>query len=622
MRLPPRPDLVWKDDGTPVDPRVNDVYYSVEDGLAESRAVFLEGCGLPDRWQDRTSFTIAELGFGTGLNFLATWQAWRARQSKQGWLNFVSFEGYPLDADDVARALQPWPELTELAHKLSAKWPPRAKGVRQVLWPEERLSLTLHIGPIDETLPQSHFAADAWFLDGFSPAKNSAMWDDQLWPLIATRSAPGARAATFTVAGAVRRGLSGVGFQVEKKPGHGRKRERLEAEFLGAGAASPTSSSPLRVALIGAGIAGACLARALSQRGAVVHVFDQASGPAQGTSGNPMALVMPRLDAGDTAQARLLIDAYLSAQSFYSGLPGVIETETVHRPRDAKEGERFAKVLADPPLGLEQLEALSGGGLLHKKSLIIRPADLLPALLSDVEVTWNQSATIDADALTVNHVPFDAIILAAGWQLEALSPDLSITGRLGQIEWLETDIEAPPSALAQGHYAIAHGAMRLWGATFAGHPGGAPKISPAAQAENTHALQALNPYWQSEAKRKSVQSRAGVRATTADRLPLVGRMPDLTALFDDRQALERQQWKPALEAYAVPGLFVAGGFGSRGFTWAPWAARILTATLFDDPIPARLESLQAIVPNRQFLRKLKRAEPSKTPLFDAISRHI
>ena len=172
MRLPPRPDLIWKDDGTPVDPRVDDVYYSVEDGLAESRAVFLRGCDLPERWKDRPAYTIAELGFGTGLNFLATWQAWHASKPREGWLNFVSFEGYPLDVEDVERALRPWPELAELSNKLCANWPPRAKGVRQLIWPEERLSLSLHIGQIEETLPLSEFMADAWYLDGFSPAKN------------------------------------------------------------------------------------------------------------------------------------------------------------------------------------------------------------------------------------------------------------------------------------------------------------------------------------------------------------------------------------------------------------------------------------------------------------------
>ncbi len=606
MRLPPRPDLSWKEDGTPVDDRVGDVYYSIEDGLAESRAVFLKGCGLPDAWKDTSSFTIAELGFGTGLNFLATWQMWREHRASDGWLNFVSFEGFPLDKEDVARALMPWPELAELAEKLCDRWPVRAKGVQQIVWPEERLTLTLHTGLLEATLPQSQLMADAWYLDGFSPAKNEAMWATSIWPALAVRTKLGARVATFTVAGAVRRGLIDAGFEVEKKPGHGRKRERLEARApLTAAAPSRIATSP-SIAIIGAGIAGACLARRLRDRGARVTVFDAAEGPAQGTSGNPLALVMPRLDAADTVQARLLIDAYLSAQAFYRDRPGVSLAETHHFPRDETEARRFEKLLADPPLGLEQLEAIRNGGLLHKRSMILEPATLLPALLDGIEVKWGSVANIDPSTLSVNGSNYDAIILAGGWRMEELTGPLDLTGRLGQVEYYRSDVDAPPSALASGHYALAAGKHRLWGATFADHAGGAPQETSNAAAENRQALDKLSPFWRAEAVKANTRSRAGVRATTADRLPLIGALPDTDTLIRDRQILERQGWNTAFGDYAIEGIYLAGGYGSRGFTWAPWAAGILTAEIFQDPVPAQRDALRATVPNRQILRKLKR----------------
>lgn len=607
MRLPPRPDLIWKDDGTPVDPRVDDVYYSVADGLAESRAVFLAGCGLPQAWQVKEQYTIAELGFGTGLNFLAAWQMWRDHKSETGWLNFVSFEGFPLDREDVERALRPWPELRDLADNLCDRWPARAKGVRQIVWPEERVTLILHVGLIDETLPQSVFTADAWFLDGFSPAKNQAMWDEALWPLIAERSATGAKAATFTVAGAVRRGLSEAGFVVEKKPGHGRKRERLEAVYPG-GAETPSSDAadPQRVAIVGAGIAGACLAVSLQQRGAEVTVFDSAPGPAQGASGNPLALVMPRLDAGETVHARLVIDAYLNAQAFYTGRPGVSPTETVHRPRDEIEAARFKKVLSDPPLGLDQLEALQGGGLLHKGSLVIEPAKLLRALLQGINVRWAHAANLDPQTRTLNGEVFDQIVLANGWHMQRDLPDLNLDNRLGQVEWITSDVLAPASAIAGGPYAVASGNTRLWGATFEGHTGGPPQISEAASRANHEGLQTLAPYWWQQTKQYPIQSRAGVRASTADQVPLVGPWPDVAAMRKDRSVLERAGWRIAPDAYGLSRLHIVGGFGSRGFTWAPWAAAILTAQIFSDPLPARAEELSAIVPNRQILRSMKR----------------
>jgi tRNA 5-methylaminomethyl-2-thiouridine biosynthesis bifunctional protein len=127
MRLPPRPDLTWKEDGTPVDERVGDIYFSVEDGLSESRAVFLAGCGLPDAWQERAAYTIAELGFGTGLNFLATWHMWRKHRSQNAWLNYVSFEGYPLDREDAERAL----------NAVARRARPGAKALRAMACPRE-----------------------------------------------------------------------------------------------------------------------------------------------------------------------------------------------------------------------------------------------------------------------------------------------------------------------------------------------------------------------------------------------------------------------------------------------------------------------------------------------------
>lgn len=610
MRLPPRPDLTWKDDGTPVDQRVGDVYYSVEDGLAESRAVFLAGCGLPEAWDGLGDFTIAELGFGTGLNFLATWQMWRANRAKTGWLNFVSFEGYPLDSEDIARALQPWPELADLASRLIDQWPPRASGIHQITWPEERLTLTLHIGQIETVLPEAILCADAWFLDGFSPAKNEAMWGDWLWPELAKRSADQARVATFTVAGAVRRGLAEAGFNVEKKPGHGRKRQRLEAVFTAPEATVSVAlkSSP-RVAIIGAGIAGACAARVLHERGADITVFETANGPAEGTSGNPLALVMPRLDAGDTVQARLLIDAYLQAQTFYRDRPGCAPAETIHHPRNAAEQDRFQKLLSDPPLGLEQLEAIRNGGLLHKASQVIRPAHLLPALLEGLDVKWRTPAEIDLTARTVNGQMFDAIILASGWAMIETCPDLSLIGRLGQIEWVESATNVPASGLAAGHYAIASEELRVWGATYAPYPAGPAMTSESARMDNMTALETLSPYWQRDATRSATRSRAGIRATTADQMPLIGPMPEVDALRAARAQHERLGWHVAADAHAIPGIYVAAGYGSRGFTWAPWAAAILSAAIFQSPSPARQESLQAIAPNRQILRQLKRSKP-------------
>lgn len=606
-RLPPRPILSWKEDGTPVDERVGDVYFSRHNGLEEARTVFMKACGLPERWQGRGRFTIGELGFGTGLNFLAVWQAWRETRQRGQWLHFVTFEGYPLDAEDAAKALSAWPELTDLSGRLVAKWPERARGVQRLVWPDEGLTLTLHIGDIADMLPRSKLKADAWFLDGFSPAKNDSMWTETLWPLVHDRCAEAAELGTFTVAGAVRRGLSEAGFEVEKAPGFGFKRERLEVRFSGAekteadtyGLRSP-KTAPRKVRIIGAGIAGACAARILADRGVDVEVIDAAKAPASEASGNPMALVMPRLDAGDTVQARLLIDAYLAARAFYRGRPGVIDTQVTQRPKDAREAERFAKLLADPPLGLENLESIRAGGLLHKRALIVEPGKLIPSLLEDISVSYD--TRFDLEDLDEG-IP---TIFATGIGTGEFLPWLGLVGRMGQVEFVESSVETPPFALASGHYALANGTERLWGATFEAFEGGPPvETTRHARLENMEALEKLDPYWRQDAKSREIESRAGVRATTPDRLPLIGAVPDLNDALRIFDGVRHGQTAEA-DAPLVPGLCLSAGMGSRGFTWAPWAGEILAAQLLSEPAPASIDALRAVSPMRQILRDLKR----------------
>ncbi len=613
-RLLTQPEIDWKEDGTPVARAAGDVYFTAGDGLAETRAVFLAGCGLPEGWSGRESFTIAETGFGTGLNFLAAWDLWRqTRPSPTAFLHFVSYEGFPLAREDAARALSAWPELADLSDRLIAVWPGPVRGVRHFIWPDDGVTLTLHLADIADSFPDSVYHADAWFLDGFSPAKNEAMWADDLFKRVSERSVPGAPAATFTVAGAVRRGLADAGFSVAKAPGHGRKRERLEARLATPPAPEPDVfgfSRPLpranRVAILGAGIAGASAAHALKQLGAEPVIFDPADGPASGGSGNPMGLVMPRLDAGDTAQARLLVDAYLTARQTYRGRPGVTETDVRQVPKDDAETARFEKLLADPPLPLEDLEALAGGGLLHKRALIVEPAKLLPSLLAGVEHHYGARPDVDLAGRTVNGRAFDAIVLANGMAAGALLPWLGLEARMGQVDFTDGPADAPPFAMASGTYALALGTRRLWGATFDKvAPETTPFTSDAAREENLKGVEALSPYWIRDTRGTDIASRASLRATTADRLPLIGAAPDHDAFLETFAGMRKGRPADA-DAPLLDRVFVSSGFGARGFTWGPWAGSVLAARLCGAPAPASRSALEAVAPARLLLRALKR----------------
>jgi len=221
MTAPDAQDLRWEN-GVPVSGRFDDPYYSREDGLAETRHVFLEGCRVAERLRD--GFSIAELGFGTGLNFCATLAQWQAHGPAEGTCEYTAFEMYPMQAAELDRALAVWPELDAQRAALVAAWRPeggtmRIGGVR----------LTLVIGDARRTVPDWGGNADAWYLDGFAPSRNPQMWEPALLSAVAQASAPDAIAATYSVAGAVRRGLESAGFALERLPGYGRKREMLRA---------------------------------------------------------------------------------------------------------------------------------------------------------------------------------------------------------------------------------------------------------------------------------------------------------------------------------------------------------------------------------------------------------
>ena len=213
--------VLWHDDGPPVSSLYDDPYYSLHDGLAETRHVFLDGNDLPDRLCDQ--FCVAELGFGTGLNALATCAAWHAT-GRPGRVDFVSFEAHPMPIEDMRRALAHWTELAPFSEPLCNAW---GDGKRQILF--DRFSLHVIEGDATNTLPQWDGRADAWYLDGFSPAKNPALWTEDVLRAVAEHTKSGGTAATYSAAGHVRRALSEAGFTVTRTKGYAGKRHMTRA---------------------------------------------------------------------------------------------------------------------------------------------------------------------------------------------------------------------------------------------------------------------------------------------------------------------------------------------------------------------------------------------------------
>lgn len=594
------PRLTWSDDGAPRSGRFGDVYFSADDGLAESRAVFLAGCGLPDDWAGRRQFTVAELGFGTGLNILALLDLWRKERPPGARLNVFTIEGFPLSRDEAARALAAWPELAEIAEILLARWPRQTPGFHRIDLPEFSAVIDLAVGDAAWALSQWTGQADAWFLDGFSPALNPEMWSEAVFDGVAARSAPGARVATFTVAGAVRRGLAERGFQVDKRPGHGRKRERLEAVLPASNPAPdapPTASRAPSVAVIGAGIAGACIARALVTAGTCVTIIE-ANRPGAGGSGFPAALVTPRLDAGDAGIAGFHAQALARARDLYATIPDAILVDGVLQLEQAdRDAARHVKVAAqtlwspgamtvvDADTATSRLgETVSTGGLLMAEAAVIAPAILLKHLLHGVEMIAAQAASLEprpgggwrilASDGTVLHEA-DAVVITAGWGSAALSPELDLRPVRGQANWVEGVAGSTITSLgvAWGGYAAPTATGLLFGAT---HDRGdvETEVRPGDSERNLKTLAARLPVLAEAVATAPTHARAAIRATTRDRLPVCGAVADR------------------------PGLFVLSGLGSRGFCVAPLLGDHVAALVTGAPSPLPAAMAARLGPTR------------------------
>lgn len=548
--------LDWSQAGGPRAVDFGDVYFSVEDGLEEARAVFLQACDLPRAWRDRPVFTVGELGFGTGLNALALWQLWREAGNREGWLHFVSVEKHPLTLQDARRAFAAWPQLSELSRQLLAQWPGLLKGPHRLIFPRDRFSITVFHDEAEAALSQMQAGIDAWFLDGFAPACNGAMWSPDIFSHLARLSNPGARVGTFTVAGAVRRGLAEAGFDVAKLAGFGRKRERLEAVFPGDGPGATVKTG--NICILGAGIAGASLAHAFAMRGRSVRIIDP-KGVAGGASAAPAGLLTPRLEKADRPHVRATLAAFGFARRLYAERAAFHGSGVTRLLRNAAEQERFGAIAQLMGEGYEVEDdalAMSGAGWFD-------PAALVRDLISNVPVE------------PAGQVEAGEILIHATGPRAPLGEDITPSaGRVGVF-----DLPPPERPLSWGGYlSPTPDGQVLLGATHL-KAWEAPEDN-AAIAALADQLRALRPELAPPPEQQLLGSWSGVRASTPDRLPVAGRLDD--------------------QAYILSGL------GSRGFAHAPLLAEQIASEICGEPLPLERDGRAVLAPQRFAERRARR----------------
>jgi tRNA 5-methylaminomethyl-2-thiouridine biosynthesis bifunctional protein len=587
----------WDADGAPRSRQFDDIYYSKANGLQETRIVYLQGCGLPERFASRNRFVVGELGFGTGLNVLALLQMWSRVRAPDARLHVFSVEAYPLPGDAAARALGAWSELAPLAERLLRNWP-EARGFHRIDFPELNAILDVAVMEAAEGLRAWDGQADAWFLDGFAPAKNPEMWREEVLELVAERSAAGARLASFSVAGAVRRGLQGAGFDVEKRPGFGAKGQRLEAVLAPGGGASPGTRAKGRVCIIGAGVAGASLSRAFLHAGARPTLVD-VRGPGAGASGNPSALVTPRFDASGGFAAQLHAQAFARAARLYEAIPdAVLARGALQLEAGERDQTRFDRIAASDlfeagalrRLGPEETGQRLGedtdvGGLWIRDGLTIEPAAVLFAWLSGCPlITQPVEALEQAGGCwrllgSEGRVLLEAetVCLAAGAGSAALWPNLQLSPVRGQATFAVS--EERPTAAAWGGYLVRTRDGLLFGAT---HDRGDASAETRTQDDerNLSILAKARPGLASRIAGQALGARGSVRAATPDALPLAGALAD--------------------------GLYVLSGLGGRGFTLAPLLAEHIAAAALDAPSPLPSSLSATVRPDRFSARSARR----------------
>ncbi|WP_206425242.1 bifunctional tRNA (5-methylaminomethyl-2-thiouridine)(34)-methyltransferase MnmD/FAD-dependent 5-carboxymethylaminomethyl-2-thiouridine(34) oxidoreductase MnmC [Aeromonas dhakensis] len=651
--------LDWNEAGTPVSSEFGDVYFSNDNGLSETRYVFLQQNRLPARFSHHDSdiFVIGETGFGTGLNFLATMAAFleQAPQTGNGSrLHFISFEKYPLTQADLRKALAAWPELAHLSQDLIAQWPLPVSGCHRLIFAGGRIRLDLWLGDIKEMLPQVPHPAtglvDAWYLDGFSPAKNPEMWTQDLFDGLARLARPSATLSTFTCAGFVRRGLIAAGFAMQKVKGHGSKREMLageRADKLPQQTIAPCYARPAgragEVLIIGGGIASAMMALSLVERGRKVTLLCQDDEPAGGASGNRQGALYPLLNGEHDALSRFYSLAFGFARSRLLALAerhpvafslcGVTQlgyddksTAKLTKMAQGPFPPELMQVLSEPEV--EQVVGLpcGHGGVSYPQGGWLCPADLTRAAIKEaqagglLEVLLNTrvaTVTEQADGWQVESCEgrrwqSPTLVVAAGHQLPALIPfaELPLYPVRGQVSHVPTS-----ASLSQlntvlcydGYLTPANEGQHCIGASY-GRNQTELAFRAEEQTQNQARLQACLPQqrWPAEVDVSGNQARVGVRSASRDHLPLAGPVARLAALADHNLKAPVDQQSP-LPLY--PGLYVLGALGSRGLCSAPLCGELLASEICGDPLPLAADLLEALHPARYWVRKLLKGKP-------------
>ncbi|WP_438952233.1 bifunctional tRNA (5-methylaminomethyl-2-thiouridine)(34)-methyltransferase MnmD/FAD-dependent 5-carboxymethylaminomethyl-2-thiouridine(34) oxidoreductase MnmC [Porticoccus sp.] len=671
--------ISWDAEGQPRAKDFDDLYFSRTDGMAETRHVFLHHNRLPQRWTtlECPVFTIGETGFGTGLNFLTVASCW-LDQGTMGTLHFVSAEKYPLSHPDLKKALSLWPALGSLATELLWQYPPAVPGIHRLSLAGGRVVLTLLYGEASDMFaslqgsdhPLFSFrgnpTVDAWFLDGFAPAKNPQLWTPELFQTIARLSRPATTFSTFTAAGIVRRGLQQVGFKVEKVAGFAEKRDMLRGRMTTSPAPETDTATaqhwqpatfnathqppwylPLQSSsagdrdsalVIGGGIAGCTTARALAKRGITVTLIERHPTLAQEGSGNPQGILYPKLSSKTSPLAQFGLMSLLYASRYHrefldhGGNPcGVLVL-----PGSEKDRASFEQMAAQYPSELVRLvqgsriAKVAGVSLNAELGLFfpqlgwVTPPDVCAALanhpliarqtaeVARLDYQAGKWCTLDDEGNSIASAAAVVIASAQDSNRFEQTNHLPLQQIRGQISYLpETDHSRNLKTVicGEGYLAPADNGIHTLGATY--HPGDTSNgVRTEDHQTNLRQLANTDPAAAalfSTLNPENITGRTAFRCTTPDYLPIAGPAPVLEDYLEHYGLLRKNARAhiPIAGSY-WPGLYLNCGHGSRGMSYAPLCAELLASQICSEVAPMKRDLRQAIHPGRFIIRDMKR----------------
>ena len=637
-------DLDWQSiDGIeiPVSKIFGDVYFSKDNGLLETRHVFINGNDLPERLthlQDFEYFCVGETGFGTGLNILTLWQLWQEiRPDNHSHLHAISVEKFPLSKNDLIRALNAWPELAHLSEQLIEQYPLTIAGCHRLSFPNERFSIDLWLGDAHDVFPTMVKTApiNAWFLDGFAPACNPDMWEENVLKHIVRLSDIGTTFASFSVAGVLKRGLKQYGISISRPRGFKHKREMLkgiwldseidpviESDFLTQDAVlavQKADENPLfkstdrntldkqrQIAIIGAGIAGLSCAYAFAQRGHEVQIFDQ-SAPLSGASGNPLALLNPKLCPVEQSAAHLMTLSWQQAirhyQNFRAFQPIAVQQIAQKNPDElfSLKQQYPEHILAIQHATDSALETtcdslnLNIAGVVRPKvfaeEVLAHPnIQFIQAQVTDFKTLDNDSVQLISDTEIKQH--FDHVIICCARDSKQFFEEFPVLKSIrGQVSWLNNanQVLDRQQAYSYGGYCMQLDAEQLiLGASF--YPG-RDDVDVHSE-DHQHNLDLLADVFPQYAKQlapiEQWQGRASIRAQSLDYFPLLGKVQDHREIY------------------------TFSGLGSKGFLYAPLCSEVLVADVLKQACPIPNELYQKLSPKR-FQKKVKAKKPYFKP---------